>query len=189
MSRGKAHRIFNVRIVPGLDGSVVPPVETMTYIASIAKCYALLENRRTRTQRKLNRPLHSIYSIDISDRDRSAAVLVIRKCKIHWRHRNPVVRNGKIKLHTECRPRPAIPNPGFLDGGICVKHGLSADLVNASVDVSAQVGQHRTFQVFVFKVYRTKLVRSTHIGHFFAQSIGIAEATSLELVERGVRIG
>src|SRR5712672_1635176 len=137
MSRSKTHRIFNTRIVPGFDGSVVPPVEPMTYITSIAKCYALLENRRTRTQRKLNRPLHSIHSIDISDRDRSAAVLVIRKCKIHWRHRNPVVRNGKVKLDTECRPRPAIANPGLLDGGVCIKHGLSADLVNARVNMPA----------------------------------------------------
>jgi len=89
----------------------------MTYIASIAKCYALLENRRTRAQRKLNRPLHSIYSIDISDRDRSAAVLVIRKCKSTGDIETQLCETGKLNSTPNAAHAPRYPILAFLMEG------------------------------------------------------------------------
>ncbi len=40
----KAHGIFDPRVVPGLYGRIVPPIEAMAYIAPVIQCYALLQN-------------------------------------------------------------------------------------------------------------------------------------------------
>src|SRR5947207_14755115 len=37
MRRGKAHGVDNLRIIPCLDASVVPPVETMPHVAPVAE--------------------------------------------------------------------------------------------------------------------------------------------------------
>src|SRR6266481_9340957 len=42
--RGKAHGVLNLGIVPNLDGGIVPPIETVAYIASITQRNVLLEN-------------------------------------------------------------------------------------------------------------------------------------------------
>src|ERR1700694_5993306 len=115
MCRRKAHGVFDLGIVPNLHGSIVPPIETMTYIASITQHHMLFKDGGTRTQRQLDGPFHSINSVDIAHGDPSAAVLVASIRKIHRGHGNPIVRNGKVKLDSKGGPRPAITDPGFLD--------------------------------------------------------------------------
>src|ERR1700704_4965626 len=83
MCRGKAHGVLNLGIVPNLDGGIVPPIETMAYIASIAQPDVLLENRGTRTQSQFDGPFHAINSVDIAHGDRRTAVLVARVREIH----------------------------------------------------------------------------------------------------------
>src|SRR5438552_5497518 len=70
MRCGIAHGVLNLRIVPNLDGGIVPPIETMAYIASITQrdmrseehtselqspdhlvCRLLLEKKKEHSQR------------------------------------------------------------------------------------------------------------------------------------------
>src|SRR5882762_6342256 len=135
MCSGKAHGVLNLGIVPNLDSGIVPPIETMAYIASITQGDALFENGGPRTQSQFDRPFHSIDSVDIPNEDRCAAVLIARVRKIHRRHGDPIVGNREVELDSECGPGSAIADPGFLDGGVGVEHGLTADLVDARVDM------------------------------------------------------
>src|SRR6267154_1808344 len=43
---GEAHGVCNLRIVPRADAGIIPPVETMSRVAAIAKSNALLQHRR-----------------------------------------------------------------------------------------------------------------------------------------------
>src|SRR5437879_12602448 len=76
----------------------------MAYIASIAQCDVLFENRGAGPQRQFDGPLHSINSVDIPNGDRCTTVLVTRIRKIHWRHRDPIVGNRKIQLDSKYAP-------------------------------------------------------------------------------------
>src|ERR1700722_15168002 len=76
MCCGEAHWVLNLRIVPNLDSRIAPPIETTAHIASIAQCDALLENGGTRTESQLDGPRHSINSVDITNGDRRASVLL-----------------------------------------------------------------------------------------------------------------
>ena len=93
------------------------------------------------------------------------------------------MRNGKVKLDSECGPCSAIADPGFLDGRIGIEHRLPADFVDARIDMPAQIRQDRTLQVFVFKIDRAPAVSCTLVADFFPQGIGIIESTGRELVE------
>ena len=44
VSGRKAHGIFDPRVVPGLYGRIVPPIEAMAYIASVIQCDPLFQN-------------------------------------------------------------------------------------------------------------------------------------------------
>src|SRR6266852_3216587 len=189
MCRGKAHGVLNLGIVPNLDSGIVPPIETMAYIASIAQRDMLFENGGTRAQRQFDGPFHSINSVDIAYGDRSTAVLVARICEIHRGHRDPIMRNGKVKLDPEGGPGASITDHGFLDGRVGIEHRLPANFVDAGINMSAQIRQHRTFQIFVFKIDRAPLVLRTLIGYLFPQRIGITKSADRELVEGRVRIG
>src|SRR6266704_184084 len=79
----KTHGVLNLRIVPSLNASIVPPIETMAYIASIAQPDMLFENGRARPQSQFDGPFHSINSVDIPNGDRCTAILVARMRKIH----------------------------------------------------------------------------------------------------------
>src|SRR5438876_10617088 len=83
MRCGKTHGVLNLRIVPNLDGGIVPPIKTMAYITSIAQRDVLFEDGRTRAQSQFDGPFHSINSVDIPNGDRCTAILVARICKIH----------------------------------------------------------------------------------------------------------
>src|SRR6266850_1327279 len=124
MGRGKAHGILDLGIVPNLDGGIVPPIETMAYIASITQRDMLFEDGGTRAQSQFDRPFHSINSVDVAHGDRSTAVLVACMCEIHRGHRDPIVRNGKVKLDPEGGPGSAIADPGFLDGRVWIGRSL-----------------------------------------------------------------
>src|SRR5207249_8948416 len=50
MRCGIAHGVLNLRIVPKLDGGIVPRIETMAFMASITQRDMLFENRRARPQ-------------------------------------------------------------------------------------------------------------------------------------------
>src|SRR5437899_11125855 len=108
MRCGKTHGVLNLRIVPNLDGGIVPPIKTMAYITSIAQRDELFEDGRTRAQSQFDGPFHSINSVDIPNGDRCTAILVPRICKIDGRHGDAIVGNGKVKLDAERRPGAAI---------------------------------------------------------------------------------
>src|SRR5204863_8610090 len=95
----------------------------------------------------------------------------------------------EVKLEPEGGSGCAVADPGFLDGWVGMKHRLPADFVGARINMPAQIRQHRTFQIFVFKIDRTPSVLGTLVGYLFPQCIGIAKSTDRELVERRVRIG
>src|SRR6267378_425815 len=183
MCRGKAHGILDLGIVPNLDGGIVPPIETMAYIASITQRDMLFEDGGTRAQSQFDRPFHSINSVDVAHGDRSTAVLVACMCEIHRGHRDPIVRNGKVKLDPEGGPGSAIADPGFLDGRVCIEHRLPANFVDAGINMSPQIRQHRTFQIFVFKIDRTPLVLRTLVAYLLPQRVRITKSTDRELVE------
>src|ERR1700682_5752975 len=147
MCRSKAHGVFDLGIVPNLDGSIVPPIETMTYIASIIQRDMLFKDGGTRAQRQFDGPFHAINSVDIAHGDRSAAVLVAGIRKIHRGHGDPIVRNGKVKLDAEGGPCSAIADPCFLDRRVRIEHRLTADFIGAGINMPAQIRQHRTFQI------------------------------------------
>src|SRR5260370_38978576 len=104
MCCGIAHGVLNPRIVPSLDSGIVPPIETMAYIASVAQRDVLFENCRARSQRQLDGPLHSINSVDIPNDDRCAAILAARVRKIHRGHGDPIVGKLKVKLESKIGP-------------------------------------------------------------------------------------
>src|SRR5216684_1189711 len=189
MCRGKAHGVLDLGIVPNLDGGIVPPIETMAYIASITQRDALFENGGPRTQSQFDGPFHSINSVDIADGDRRTTVLVARIREIHWGHRDPIVRNGKVKLDPECGPGSAIADPGFLDGRVGIEHRLPADFVDACINMPTHIRQHRTFQIFVFKIDRTPIVPRTLVAYLFPQCIRIIKSPGGELIEGRVWIG
>src|ERR1700688_2965242 len=188
MGCGETHWVLNLRIVPNLNSGIVPPIETAAHIAPIAQRDALLENGGTRTKSQLDRPLHSINSVDIAHGDRCTSVLVAFVCKIHRRHRDPIVRNREVKLDPKCGPGSAIADTGFLDGRVRIEHRLPADFVDARIDMAAQIRQYRTFQVFVFKVDCTPVVVSTMIGYLFPQRVRITVSIDRELVEGRIEI-
>src|SRR5467141_3871758 len=132
------HGVLNLRIVPNLDSGIVPPIETMSYIASIAQRDTLLKDGGPRTQSQFDGPFHSIDSVDIANGDRSTAVLVARIREIHRGHRDPIVRNGKVKLDPEGGPGASITDPGFLDGRVCIEHWLPANFVDARINMPTQ---------------------------------------------------
>ena len=99
---------------------------------------------------------------------------VIRK--IDRRHRDPVVRDRKVKLHAECGPGAAIANLRLLDGWIGIEHGLAADLVDAGIDMAADIRQHRAFQIFVLEKNGAPVVRRLHTGQVRPERVGIVEA-------------
>src|SRR5438552_7249722 len=83
MCCGIAHGILNLRIVPSLDGGIVPPIKAMAYVASIAQPDVLFENGRTRAQNQFDGPFHSVDSVDIPNDDRCTTILAALIGKIH----------------------------------------------------------------------------------------------------------
>ena len=60
--------------------------------------------------------------------------------------------NRKIELDPECGPRSAITDLCLLDRRICIEDRLAIDLVHTCVEMTANIGQNRTLQIFIFQV-------------------------------------
>jgi len=112
-----------------------------------------------------------------------------RKRKVHRRHRNPVVRDGKVEFNAERRPGSAISNLCLLDGRVGIEHRLAADLVDAGIQMAADIGQHRTLQVFVLEEDRAPRVVCPYARKIRAQRIGIIEAGRFIDIEWWVWVG
>ena len=69
MRRGKAHGVDNLRIIPCLDASIVPPVETMPHVAPVAERDALFKDCGFGSKEQLHCPLHAIDAVDVPDSD------------------------------------------------------------------------------------------------------------------------
>src|SRR5438132_6978109 len=178
MRCGKTHGVLDLRIVPNLDVGIVPPIETMAYIASIAQRNVLFENGGTWRQSQFDRPFHSINPVDIPYCDRCATILVACISEIHRRHGNPIVGNRKVKLDSECSPGSAITDPGLFDGRVGIEHRLPADFVYARINMSAQIRQDGTFQIFVFKINYAPLVFREPVRDFLQNWIGVVKSAS-----------
>src|SRR5437660_32050 len=96
MRCGKTHGVLNLRIVPNLDGGIVPPIETMAYIASIAQRNVLFEDGGTGRQSQFDRPFHSINPVDIPYCDSCAAILVACIGEIYRPPGNRIVGNRTV---------------------------------------------------------------------------------------------
>ena len=188
MRCGKTHGVLDLRIVPNLDGGIVPPIETMAYIASIAQRNVLFENGGTGRQSQFDRPFHSINPVDIPYCDRCAAILVACIGEIHRRHGDPIVGNRKVKLDSECSPGSAITDPGLFDGRVGIEHRLPADFVYARINMSAQIRQDGTFQILVFKINCAPLVFRAPVRDFLPHRIGVVKSATRKLVERRIGI-
>ena len=99
------------------------------------------------------------------------------------------MRNREVELDSKCCPCASVADVCFLDRWIGVEHRLSADLVDAGVDMPADVGQHGTFQVFVFEIDRSQVMLTPLFRSLLSQRVGIVEPVGGELVEGSIRIG
>ncbi len=70
VARGELHRVDELRVVPGLDRGVRPPVEPMAQVAAVVEGRGLLECRAARAQAQLHPPLHAVDEIDVAHHDR-----------------------------------------------------------------------------------------------------------------------
>jgi len=77
------HGILDSRIIPHLNSRIVPPVEAVANVAAIVECDLLFENSGVRPQHEFNRPLHSVYPVDVANLNGSAAVIFLAECKIN----------------------------------------------------------------------------------------------------------
>ena len=186
---GPAHGIPDFRVVPHAHSGVVPPVESMPHVAAVVEGDALFQYGGAGRQAQLDRPLHAVRAVDVAHHHARAAVRVFRKGEIHRRHGDPIVRDREIELDAECRPRAAIADLRLLDGRVGVEHRLSADFVDASVEVAADVGQYRALEVLVFQVDGAPGGVHSGVGNVLAQRIGVAEFCRGELVEGRIRVG
>ena len=98
------------------------------------------------------------------------------------------MRDRKIELNSEGRPRSSIANLSFFDGGIRVEHRLAADLVDTGIQVTPDVRKHGALQIFVFKKYCAPGVVLFLPGKVLTQCVGIAELSCRIGVERRVRV-
>jgi hypothetical protein len=96
--------------------------------------------------------------------------------EVDRRHGHPVVRNRKVELDAKCGPSSPVADPCFFDRWIRVEHGLAIDLVDAGVDMPADVRQHSTFQIFVFEKQSPQLVNNSLVSNFVAKRVGIVES-------------
>jgi len=99
------------------------------------------------------------------------------------------VRDGEIELNAEGRPGTTIADERLLDGRVGIEHRLAVDLVDAGVDVAAEIGQHGAFEEFVFEINGAPVMHRLGIPHAFAGCVGVAEVFGEEEVEGRVGVG
>src|SRR5882724_8407584 len=108
---------------------------------------------------------------------------MLREGEIDGRHRDPVVRDGKVEFDSESGPSAAIGNASLFDRRVGVKHRLAGNLVETSVNVSSDIRQHRAFQILVLEINRAPLMVLSPARQVAAQGVGIVETIGGELVE------
>ena len=183
------HGIQDMAVVPDLDTSVRPPIETVTGVATVIERGFLFEAGSARAQRELDTPLHAIGPVDVADPDRSAAVRFAAGGEVDWRDRHPIVRNRKIKLNSQRRPHAAICNARKLDSWIRIKHRCAIDLVSAGVEMASKIGQHAALEVFIFQIERSPLSRDAPVHQTVTQGVGIIEErASVKKIEWWIRV-
>jgi len=96
---------------------------------------------------------------------------------------------GKLNSMPNAAHAPRYPMFAFFDGWIRVEHRLAAELVDASVEMPADIRQYGALQVFVLQVDGPPVVRRATIGQVLAQRVRIVEAGGGELVERRIAVG
>ena len=146
------HRVANDGVAPHFDAGIVPPEEMMASVAVIGQSHMLFEQRASGTQNDLYRPIHAVYAIAIAHRHRGAAIGRSAVGPVNRGDSYPVMRDREVEFFAERRPCAAIGDDGFLERWIGVEHRLPVDLVNAGVDVAAELGKDGALEVFVFKI-------------------------------------
>ncbi len=99
------------------------------------------------------------------------------------------MRDREIELDAERRPCPAVSDVGLLDRRIGIEHRLAANLVDAGVNVPADVRQHAAPQIFILQINRAPGMGHALRRQILAQRIGIAEIGGRVLIERRVGVG
>ena len=85
------------------------------------------------------------------------------------------MRDREVELDAERGPGAAISDQGLLDRRVRIEHLLAADLVDAAVQVPAQVGQHRDAQVLVLQVQGAPRFGAAVVRQRVADRVGIVE--------------
>src|SRR2546423_3199760 len=160
----------------------------MADVTAVAERYALFQDGRFRTQHHLDVPLHSVNAVHVSDRNRRAAIRVLREGKINRRKRHPVVRYGKVVFDTKGRPGSAISDVRLLNRRISVEHRQAVDLVYAGVKVTTKIRQNRALQIFIFEKNSAPLMVGAAGGQIGPQSVGIVKPRSRELIKWRIRV-
>ena len=119
----------------------------MASVAVIGQSDVLFEQRASGTQNDLYRPIHAVHAVAISYRHRGAAIGRSAVGPVDRGDGHPVMRDGEVEFLAEGGPCAPVGNDGFLKGGIRIEHRLAVDLVNAGVDVAAELGKDGALEV------------------------------------------
>src|SRR2546423_2295610 len=155
----------------------------MADVTAVAERYALFQDGRFRTQHHLDVPLHSVNAVHVSDRNRRAAIRVLREGKINRRKRHPVVRYGKVVFDTKGRPGSAISDVRLLNRRISVEHRQAVDLVYAGVKVTTEIRQNRALQIFIFEKNSAPLMVGAAGGEIGSQRVGVVKPRRREMIK------
>src|SRR6185312_1237120 len=107
--------------------------------AGVFECDVFFEHSAARAENQLDVPSHAVDAVRVAHGNRGAAVRMAGVREIDRRYRGPVVADREIEFDSKRGPRAAQTDERLLNGGIGVEHRLAADLVDASVDVAAQI--------------------------------------------------
>ena len=81
---------------------------------------------------------------------------------------------------------PRYPINAFLIDAVGIEHSLPADLVQAAVEMPAELRQHRHLQELVFEEERAVAFDFPLIGQRVANGVGIVEALGGKQIERRI---
>ena len=182
------HRVFDAAVVPHAHPRVVPPVEAVPGVAAVVEGHLLFQERAPRPQGQPHPPLHPVDAVHVAHPEGGASVGMTADGVIHGRGGHPVVRDGEVELHAEGGPGPAVGHAGLLNGAVGVEHVRAVRLVDAAVEVAAQVGQDGHPEVLVLEVQGAPKHDRAPVRQVLAQRVGIVEAAGLEEVEGRVDV-
>ena len=112
---GELHRIVQSGVRPDFDARIVPPEKMVARIAMVGQSDALFYESRAWVKNNLDRPIHAVDAVSISNGDRSAPVGRGAVSPIYRRYGYPVMRHGKIELFAESGPRATIGDDCLLE--------------------------------------------------------------------------